>query len=81
MQHYAINPRGEVNRIRADCFGARGAAPARLALYANGKLVAEATVPHGYKRFDHVGVYAFNDTGGTTALFDDLVVRELKPTS
>jgi uncharacterized RDD family membrane protein YckC len=76
----AIEPRGEPNRIRADCFGAHGRTPAQLTLYANGKLIAEAAVPHGYKRFDRVGVYAYNDTDETTALFDDLVVRELKPT-
>jgi uncharacterized RDD family membrane protein YckC len=76
----AVEPRGDINRIRADCFGARQRAPARLTLYANGKLIGQATVPRGFKRFDSVGVYTYNDSGGTTALFDDLVVRELKRT-
>jgi hypothetical protein len=77
----AIKPLGEDNRIRADCIGARGRTPARLLLYANGKLIVRPTVPHGFRRFDGIGLYNYSDSGGTTALFDDLVVRELKPTS
>jgi uncharacterized RDD family membrane protein YckC len=76
----AVEPRGDINRIRADCFGARQRAPARLTLYANGKLIGQVSVPRGFTRFDSVGVYTYNDSGGTTALFDDLVVRELKRT-
>jgi uncharacterized RDD family membrane protein YckC len=77
----AIKPLGEDNRIRADCFGARGRTPARLLLYANGKLIAQTTVPHGFRRFDGIGLYNYSDSGGTTALFDNVVVRELKPTA
>jgi uncharacterized RDD family membrane protein YckC len=77
----AVEPRGGVNRIRADCFGARQGTPARLTLYANEKLIGQATVPRGFKRFDSIGLYTYSLSGGTTALFDDLVVRELKRTS
>jgi uncharacterized RDD family membrane protein YckC len=76
-----IKPGGEVNLIRADCFGARRQTPARLTLYANGKPIGRATLPHGFKRFYGIGIYSYNDAGRTTALFDDLVARELKPTS
>jgi uncharacterized RDD family membrane protein YckC len=77
----AIKPRDHDNRIRADCFGAHGRTPARLLLYANGKLIAQTTVPHGFRRFDGIGLFNYSDSGGTTALFDDVVVRELKPTA
>jgi hypothetical protein len=74
----AVKPRGAVNRIRVDCVGASARTPARLTLYANGKLILQATDPRGYKRFEAIGLYAWSNAGGTTALFDDLVVRELK---
>ena len=74
----AVKPGGSVNRIRADCFGGGGRTPARLALYANGELIAETDVPRGYEQFDGISVYTYSDEGGTTSLFDDIVVRELR---
>jgi hypothetical protein len=74
----AVKPGGSVNRIRADCFGGGGRMPARLALYANGELIAETDVPRGYEQFDGISVYTYSDEGGTTSLFDDIVVRELR---
>jgi uncharacterized RDD family membrane protein YckC len=77
-----IKQRGGINRIRADCVGARGRGPAHLTAYTNGKLVADEVVPGGYKIFDGIAFYVYSDRGHTTILFDDVVVRELKrPTS
>src|SRR6266511_3397014 len=74
----AVEGRGVVNRLRADCFGARAAEPAHLRFYVNSRLVSAANVPSGDKRFDGVGLYVYSDHGHTVVLFDDLVVRDLK---
>jgi hypothetical protein len=74
----AVKPRGSVNTIRAECAAASGATPARMTLYTNGKLVAHASDLGGYARFDRIGLNAWSDKGGTSVLFDDVVVRELK---
>jgi hypothetical protein len=76
-QNDEVKPRGADNRIRADCVGASARRPARLALYANGKLILQATDPRGYRRFEAIGLLAWSKAGGTTALFDDVVVRQL----
>lgn len=77
-QNDAVKQRGADNRIRADCVGASARTPARLRLYANGKLILQATDPGGYRRFEAIGLVAWSKAGGTTALFDDVVVRQLK---
>jgi hypothetical protein len=78
----AVKPAGKLNRLRADCIGTRGPTkPARLALYVNGKPIVRGSVGPGYvgyKRFNGVGFYSSSDTGGSTVLFDDVVVRELE---
>jgi uncharacterized RDD family membrane protein YckC len=76
----AIKPRGHVNRIRADCVGARGRGPARLTVYTNGKLIADETVPGGFRTFDGIAFYVWSNRGDTTIFFDNVVVRELKAT-
>jgi uncharacterized RDD family membrane protein YckC len=76
----AIKPRGGVNRIRADCVGARGRGPTRLTAYTNGKLIADETVPGGFRTFDGIALYVYSVRGDTTVLVDDVVVRELKAT-
>src|SRR5262249_30483818 len=76
----AIRSDGVVNRLRADCVGAQGGKPARLTLYVNGRRSATATHQGGMKQFDGVAFYVYSRRGGTTALFDNLVVRELKGT-
>jgi hypothetical protein len=78
-QDDVVKPRGAANRVRVDCVGARGRTPARLTLYANGKLVAYARDPSGYGRFEGVGLRAWNNAGRATALFDEVVVRQLEP--
>lgn len=79
-QSPAIKPRGGVNRIRADCVGARGREPARLTVYINRRLIADETRPGGYKTFDGIAFYVYSVRGDTTMLFDNVVVRELKAT-
>jgi hypothetical protein len=74
----AVEPRGSVNRIRVECAGASGRRPSRMTLYANGKLVGHASDLGGFGRFDRIGLNAWSDKGGTSVLFDDVVVRELK---
>jgi uncharacterized RDD family membrane protein YckC len=75
----AVEPRGQANRIRADCVGSREGV--LLAVYANDELIHEGIVPGGFNGFDGIGVYVYSDGGGTTALFDDVVVRERRPAS
>jgi hypothetical protein len=74
----AVEVRGAVNRVRADCFGARAAEPARVRFYVNGTPVAAADIKGGDRRFDGVGLYVYSDHGDTVVRFDDVIVRELE---
>lgn len=66
------------NELRIDCLGAEFDGGPAVVVRVNGEEIGTAEPDRGPVRFDHVGVFAANETGGgSDAAFDDVTVSEI----
>lgn len=70
------------NELRVECVGAELEGGPAVVVRVNGEEIGTAEPDRGPVRFDHVGVFAANYTGGgIDAAFDDVTVSEIAPAS
>ena len=75
----ALNGLRRKNDLRIECLGAATEGGAAVTVSANGERIGRAALDRGPRRFDHVGVFASNETGsGSDAVFDNLTVTALE---
>jgi hypothetical protein len=74
----AVRPEKEENRLRIECISSPGG-PNVLTFAVNGESLVRAEDERGRSEFDGVGFFVDSKEGGSEALFDDLVVKELEP--